>query len=412
MVRIQMDDVVAELGMQKFGRVRAYCSDTAQMGKWRDCGHGYVSNYNGLQVKIMAEGKKNAPKTRKKATFGRWLFRLFALIVALAIAMVIAGAWWLNEPLKMAQSTVEVEISQGATARNVAQTLVGAGVQTSPELLYQYFRWSGKARDIRAGSYEFKVGDTPRDVLQKLVLGQETLRTITFPEGITFAQLRERLNAAPDIKHDTADMHDAQLMEALGRPGVHPEGRFYPDTYTFSKGTSDLRILTRAMHLMDATLAQIWQERDDNLPLASQEDALILASIIEKETGKPQDRFMVAGVFINRLRQGMLLQTDPSVVYGLGGAYTGRITRSNLTTDTPYNTYTRVGLPPTPIALPGRDSLLAAVHPAKTAALYFVSRGDGSSHFSDSLSDHNRAVNHYIRGHAAAPRPSSEASGE
>ncbi|WP_339805953.1 endolytic transglycosylase MltG [Saezia sanguinis] len=359
----------------------------------------------------MAEQKATQKKKPRKPSFiGRLLSRLIMLAIVAGVALAAGAWWWIDAPVSMTQSAVEVEIAPGTSARAVAQTIVNAGVQTHPELLYQYFRWSGQARAIRAGSYEFTATDTPRSILEKLVLGAETYQTIVFVEGWTFAQIRQRLAQAPDIKHDTAQMTDAQIMEALGKPGVHPEGMFFPDTYTFSKGSSDLHILRRAMHMMDKTLEQVWQERDQGLPLKTPYEALILASIIEKETGRPQDRFMVAGVFTNRLNRGMLLQTDPTVVYGLGDSYTGRITRRNLDTDTPYNTYTRAGLTPTPIAMPGRDSLLAAVHPAKTSALYFVSRGDGSSHFSDSLNDHNRAVDHYIRGRSTPPRPSSTVS--
>lgn len=359
----------------------------------------------------MAEEKRANKKTPQKGSIiGRLFTSLLKLLVfAVFIGGVVigAGAWWLNNPVTVAHSPVEVEISSGTSPRGVVQAIVNAGVDVQPELLYQYFRWSGQSRDIRAGNYEFTAADTPYSILQKLLNGSEITRTIVFPEGITFAQIRQRLNDAPDIKHDTVNMTDAQIMEALGKPGQHPEGLFFPDTYVFSKGSSDLQILRRAMQHMESILDSVWQERDADVPLKTPYEALILASIIEKETGRPQDRFMVAGVFTNRLRRGMLLQTDPTVIYGLGDAYTGRITRRNLDTDTPYNTYTRMGLTPTPIAMPGKDSLLAAVHPAKTNALYFVSRGDGSSHFSNTLSDHNRAVDHYIRGRATPPRPSS-----
>ena len=187
-------------------------------------------------------------------------------------------------------------------------------------------------------------------------------------------------------------------MAALGRPGVAPEGRFFPDTYTYGKGSSDLAVLRRALHAMDRHLEAAWAQRAPDLPLKSADEALVLASIVEKETGRPEDRALVAGVFANRLRVGMLLQTDPTVIYGMGEKFDGNLRRRDLVTDTPFNTYTRPGLPPTPIAMPGKASLLAAVQPADTRALYFVARGDGSSQFSETLPEHNRAVNRYQRG--------------
>lgn len=359
----------------------------------------------------MTEEKKTTPhKPEKTPLIGRLLKKLILLAMLCAVIAGAAGAWWFQKwvdtPVTIVQPSVEVEIARGTSARNVVQAIVNAGVQVEPEVLYQYFRWSGQSRDIRAGYYEFTVADTPRTIAQKLVSGAEIVRTIVFPEGYTFAQMRQRLAESPDLKQDSASMTDAQIMETLGRPGQHPEGLFFPDTYTFSKGSSDLQVLKRAMQQMDAVLEQIWLERDADLPLKNSYEMLILASIIEKETGRPEDRFMVGGVFINRLNEGWKLQTDPTVVYGLGSAYTGRITRRNLDTDTPYNTYTRVGLTPTPIAMPGRDSLLAAAHPANTKAMFFVSRGDGSSHFSQNNRDHDRAVNHYIRG-SRTPPPAS-----
>jgi UPF0755 protein len=217
-------------------------------------------------------------------------------------------------------------------------------------------------------------------------------------EGWTFKQVRQALAKEELIKHDTAQATAEQIMEQLGRPGVHPEGRFFPDTYSYAKGSSDLALLRRALHAMDRKLEAAWALRAPDVPLKTPDEALILASIVEKETGRASDRPQIAGVFANRLRTGMLLQTDPTVIYGLGDRFDGNLRRRDLLADTPWNTYTRPGLPPTPIAMPGKAALLAAVQPASTRALYFVAKGDGSSHFSSSLDEHNRAVNRYQRG--------------
>ncbi|OGB81126.1 MAG: aminodeoxychorismate lyase, partial [Burkholderiales bacterium RIFOXYD2_FULL_59_8] len=280
----------------------------------------------------------------------------------------------------------------------VAQAAVESGVQTSPEMLYWWFRLSGQARQIKAGSYELETGLTPYRLLSKLTRGEEALRSVTLVEGWTFKQLRATLLKEEHLKPDSKGLDNAVIMEKLGQSGRHPEGRFYPDTYTYAKGSSDLKLLLRAMHAMDKHVAQAWQLRAADTPLKTPEDLLILASIVEKETGQVSDRAMVASVFNNRLRLGMMLQTDPTVIYGLGERFDGNLRRRDLLADTPWNTYTRTGLPPTPIAMPGKASLMAAAQPASSQALYFVARGDGSSQFSDSLDAHNRAVNKYQRG--------------
>lgn len=326
------------------------------------------------------------------------LRRLLLLCVLAALALVGAAAWWLHRPLTLATPTVELSVEPGMSPRAIAEAWVTAGVQTSPRLLYEWFRWSGQARRIRAGSYEVAAGTSPRALLEKMVLGDETLVTVRLIEGWTFRQFRAELARAEGLRADTAAMSDAQVMEALGRPGVHPEGRFFPDTYAYSRGSSDLAVLRRALHAMERRLAAAWEQRASDLPLRTPEEALILASIVEKETGLEADRGLVAGVFVNRLRIGMRLQTDPTVIYGLGASFDGNLRRRDLETDTPYNTYTRSGLPPTPIAMPGKRSLLAAVNPQPTRALYFVARGDGTSVFSETLAEHNRAVNRYQRG--------------
>jgi UPF0755 protein len=322
-------------------------------------------------------------------------------LAALALLAVIAtaglGAWWLNEPLTLAADSVEVSIELGTPPREIAQAWVQAGVQTSPTLLYEWFRWSGQSRKIRAGSYEIGPDTTPIALLNKMVRGDETLAVVRLIEGWTFQQFRAELAKADSLKPTTATLTDEQIMQALGAPGVAPEGRFHPDTYAYSKGSSDLAVLKRAYRAMQKRLDAAWQERAPDSPLQKPDDALVLASIVEKETGVGADRGRVAAVFVNRLRIGMPLQTDPTVIYGLGAAFDGNLRKRDLLADTPYNTYTRAGLPPTPIAMPGKASLLAALHPEPTKALYFVSRGDGSSEFSDTLADHNRAVNRYQR---------------
>lgn len=320
----------------------------------------------------------------------------FLLVLALALGGV--AFWWLNHDLPLTAATLDLSVEPGTTPRGVAQATVDSGVQTSPALLYWWFRLSGQARQIKAGSYALETGLTPYRLLAKLTRGDEALRSVTLVEGWTFKQVRAALLKAEHLKPDSKGLSDALIMEQLGLPGRHPEGRFYPDTYTYAKGSSDLKVLLRALHAMDKQLMQAWQARAVDTPLKTLEELLILASIIEKETGQPSDRPMVASVFSNRLRLGMMLQTDPAVIYGLGEGFDGNLRRRDLLADTPWNTYTRNGLPPTPIAMPGKASLLAAAKPANSRALYFVARGDGSSQFSDSLDAHNRAVNKFQRG--------------
>ena len=294
--------------------------------------------------------------------------------------------------------TTELEIEPGTTPLGVAREVVKSGIQTDARLLYAWFRLSGQDRKIKAGNYEIPAGTTPYELLQKLARGEESLRAITFVEGWTFRQMRAAMAKDEFLKQDTVALSEADIMTALGKPGVAAEGRFFPDTYTYAKGSSGLAVLKRAAHAMDRRLDQVWALRTADLPLKSPDEALILASIVEKETGTAADRGQIAGVFVNRLRVGMLLQTDPTVIYGMGEKFDGNLRRNDLRTDTPWNTYTRPGLPPTPIAMPGKAALMAAVQPAATKALYFVARGDGSSHFSATLDEHNRAVNRYQRG--------------
>ncbi|HEY8905396.1 MAG TPA: endolytic transglycosylase MltG [Rhodoferax sp.] len=318
------------------------------------------------------------------------------LVVILAAAG--TGLWWINQSLGLRTPVVDLSIEPGTSPRGVAQDAVDAGVQTSPQLLYWWFRLSGQARQIKAGSYELQGDITPRGLLSKLVRGEEALRAVTLVEGLTFKQFRQLLSKADQLTQDTQGLTPDLIMQKLDRPGLAPEGRFYPDTYTYTKGSSDLAVLKRALRAMDRHLDAAWQAHQSNTPLKNPNELLTLASIIEKETGRASDRPLVAAVFTNRLRIGMMLQTDPSVIYGLGDKFDGNLHRRDLQTDTPWNTYTRAGLPPTPISMPGKAALMAAAQPANSRALYFVARGDGSSQFSDTLEAHNRAVGQYQLG--------------
>ena len=337
----------------------------------------------------------------KPGTRGGVLLAVLALLAVLVLAAAAAAVTvylWIDRPLTLAGSSAELSIEPGATPKDIAQAWVNAGVRSEPRWLYEYFRWSGQARKIRAGSYEVETGVTPRLLLAKMVQGAETMEQVRVIEGWTLRQMRAALAQAPHLKQTSAVMTDEQLMAALGHPGVPAEGRFFPDTYFYSRGVSDLTVLKRAHQALQQRLQAVWAERSPGTPLKSTDELLILASIVEKETGSKADRGLVAGVFTNRLRIGMRLQTDPTVIYGLGERFDGNLRRRDLEADTPFNTYTRAGLPPTPIALPGQASLRAAIRPDATKALYFVSRGDGSSAFSESLEAHNRAVNKYQRG--------------
>ncbi len=330
-------------------------------------------------------------------SIARWGRTLILLLVVAALTLLATGWWWVQQPLTTANEVVEVSIEAGQTPREVAREWVQAGVQTSPWLLYQWFRWSGQSKQIRAGSYELRTGSTPQDLLRMLVRGDESLATVKLIEGWTFKRFRQELAAADGLKQTIQTLSDDAVMMELGMPGVPAEGRFFPDTYSYAKGSTDIAVLRRALRAMDRQLNAAWAARGAEVPLKSPQDALILASIVEKETGHEADRGLIAGVFSNRLRIGMPLQTDPSVIYGLGEKFDGNLRKVDLQTDTPFNTYTRRGLPPTPIAMPGKAALMAAVQPNPTKALYFVAKGDGTSAFSATLSEHNRAVNQYQR---------------
>jgi len=328
----------------------------------------------------------------------RLLFRLFSTLIFAAVLAGAAAVWWLYQPMQLRAPVLDLSIEPGTSPRGVAQAVADAGVDVSPVGLLWWFKVAGSAKQIKAGSYEIASGETPRTLLLKLTRGEETLRSLVLVEGWNFSQVRDALQHEAFIKLDSKGLSNDDIMARLGRPGTPAEGRFFPDTYSFAKGSSDLDLLRRALKAMDSKLAAAWNLRTPDIGLTSPEQALTLASLVEKETGKASDRPMIASVFHNRLRLGMLLQTDPTVIYGLGDKFDGNLHKRDLLTDTPWNTYTRAGLPPTPIAMPGQAALLAAVQPAKSRALYFVARGDGSSQFSDDLDAHNKAVNRYIRG--------------
>jgi len=330
----------------------------------------------------------------------RFFRTVFLLALLAAIGAAAAGWWWLQQPLRLPAnaSSVDLSIEPGTLPRAVAQAVRDAGVDVDPRLLFAWFRVSGEGHRIKAGSYELERGITPERLLDKLARGESSLRAVTLVEGWNWRQVRAALAKADGLRPDTARLADAEVMKLLGRPDVAPEGRFFPDTYTYAKGSSDVKVLQRALRAMDKRLAEAWAQRSPQSVLQTPEEALILASIVEKETGKAADRTLIAAVFQNRLRVGMPLQTDPTVIYGIGERFDGNLRKVDLQTDSPYNTYLRGGLTPTPIAMPGKASLLAAVQPAPGNFLYFVAKGDGSSHFSASLSEHNRAVNKYQRG--------------
>ena len=321
--------------------------------------------------------------------------RLLLLLAAAALAGAVYAAWYATTPVATGKLPLEFEIRPGTGFRGVARELEAAGVHAGTWRFEALARALGRAQSIKAGSYELVRPVTPLELLDKLTRGDVTQAEVKLIEGWTFRQIRAALNENPYLRHDTEGLDRAQIMARVGASETEPEGLFFPDTYLFAKGSSDLAVLRRSYRAMKRHLDQEWAEKDTTVPYRTPYEALIMASIIEKETGRPQDRGMIAGVLVNRLRIGMRLQTDPTVIYGLGASFDGNLTKAHLEKDGPYNTYTRAGLPPTPIDMPGLASLRAALRPAKTDALYYVSRGDGTSQFSRTLSDHNRAVTKY-----------------
>jgi UPF0755 protein len=320
---------------------------------------------------------------------------LFTLVVVAVLAAGGYAAWYAATPVAVANLPAEFDLPAGTTFRGAARLLEESGVAVGRLQFELLARALGRAQDVKAGSYELTAAPTPLQLLDKLTRGDVTQADVRFIEGWTIRQLRGALDANAFLRHDTQGVNDAQLLQKLGAREPHPEGLFFPDTYLFAKGTSDLHVLRRAYQAMQRRLAQEWQSRDPSVPYKSPYEALIMASIVEKETGRGEERDMIAGALVNRLRIGMLLQVDPTVIYGLGESFDGNLKKVHLLTDGPYNSYTRAGLPPTPIAATGIASLHAALRPAKTAALYYVARGDGTSAFSRTLEEHNRAVRKY-----------------
>jgi UPF0755 protein len=320
---------------------------------------------------------------------------LFALVVVGLLAAGGYSAWYAVTPVAASKLPAEFEIAPGMRLRAAAQRIEDAGVAVGRLRFELLARALGRAQDVKAGSYELSAAPTPLELLEKLTRGDVTQAEVRFIEGWTFRQMRAALDASPFVRHDIQGLGEVRILEKLGAPERLAEGLLFPDTYLFSKGASDLHVLRRAYQAMQRHLAREWETREPSLPYKSAYEALVMASIIEKETGRAAERDMIAGALVNRLRIGMLLQVDPTVIYGLGEAFNGNLKKIHLLTDGPYNTYTRAGLPPTPIAAPGLASLRAALRPAKTNALYYVARGDGSSEFSRTLDEHNRAVRKY-----------------
>jgi UPF0755 protein len=323
--------------------------------------------------------------------------KLLVTGVIVSVAAVAGFSYWAKSPLTTGGQAIEFSINPGSGVGAAAQQMAKAGVPVNAQLFNILARVTGQAGRIKAGSYELKPNTSPRGLLDQLVRGEFAQEAVTIVEGWTFKQMRAALAAHDRLRHDTVKLTDEELMKKISSEYTNPEGLFFPDTYLFAKGSSELAIYRQAHQAMLNHLKAAWETRDPSLPYKTPYEALTMASIIEKETGQKSERTMIAGVFVNRLRVGMMLQTDPAVIYGMGERFAGDIRKKDLQTDTPYNTYTRTGLPPTPISLPGIQSLAAALAPAKTEALYFVSRGDGTSQFSDNLNDHNRAVNQYQR---------------
>jgi UPF0755 protein len=322
------------------------------------------------------------------------------ITVGLVVAAIAGGgfAWWAQQPITADDTPgIDFTINKGSGATAAGQEIAGAGIPIQPMLFNMLARLTGKSGKLKAGTYELKPGTTPLRLIDQLVRGEFAQESLTIIEGWTFQQMRQAIAAHAGLKHDTADLSDKELMSRIDPDFKSPEGLFFPDTYLFAKGSSEMAIFRQAHAMLLQRLTEAWSKRAANLPYANAYEALTMASIVEKETGQKSERDMIAAVFVNRLRLGMLLQTDPTVIYGMGNKFDGNIRKRDLETDTPYNTYLRTGLPPTPISLPGVASLMAALAPAKSGALYFVARGNGTSKFSDNLTEHNRAVNQYQR---------------
>jgi UPF0755 protein len=326
------------------------------------------------------------------------LLRVLGLLLLLAGGLV--AAWVYSDWSRFAEAPLAIEpdaaplvVEQGTSFAGIVEQIRARQLSGADPLYWRALaERMGVAKALHAGEYALEPGLTPRALLARLARGEVVQRRFTIVEGWTFRELRAALAKDPLLAQETTALGDPEIMAKLGAPGLAPEGRFLPETYAWSRGDSDLDVLARAKEAMDRALAAAWEARAPDLPLKSAEEALVLASIVERETGMPDERARIAGVFVRRLKLGMLLQTDPTVIYGLGSAFTGNLTRAHLEADTPYNTYTRAGLPPTPIAMPGKAALAAATQPAPGNELYFVARGDGSHEFTSTLAAHNAAV--------------------
>ena len=320
----------------------------------------------------------------------------FWVLAAIAAALCAFGYWtYAFAPLEQAQPELRVTIERGSSLRAIAAGLAAQGLTVNEPLFWAAARVRGDAGRLKAGTYQIRSPSTLRELLDRMVRGDVLLAQVRFIEGWTFAQMRSAIDQQPNLRHDTAGISETELLALIGADEKRAEGLFLPDTYHFAAATSDLEIFRHAYRELRQELDAAWEARATELPYTDSYQALILASIVEKETGVDAERPKVAAVFVNRLRRGMALQSDPTTIYGLGAKFNGNLRKVDLLTDTPYNTYTRSGLTPTPIALPGRASIRAALNPAPISALYFVSRGDGTSEFSDDLASHNRAVTRY-----------------
>ncbi|NOX75791.1 MAG: endolytic transglycosylase MltG [Gammaproteobacteria bacterium] len=335
---------------------------------------------------------------------------LFKLVGLLVLTGSLYGAWvamdyrvFVSDPLDFGEHGLRYEVKPGTTLTRIANDLQKRGAINTAAYLVWLGKFEGTANTIKAGEYRFDTGITPERLLEQIVNGETLQYALTIVEGWNFRQLMDAVHSNEYLLHTLSDYSDTEIMEQLGHPGEFPEGRFLPDTYHFPRLTTDVAFLQRAYNAMQHLLAVQWPERTDNVELKVPYEALILASIVEKETSLPSERKQIAGVFNRRLQKRMRLQTDPTVIYGLGRAYDGNIRRRDLRKDTPYNTYLRKGLPPTPIAMPGRDAVIAALNPKPGEELYFVARGDGSHQFSASLKAHNAAVVEYQLGGRSRP---------
>lgn len=335
---------------------------------------------------------------------------LLKVVVLLALAAAFLGLWFwhdyqsaLRDPLAIGEEAALYTVEPGANFSGVARDIRTRGWWNhAARYFVLHVRARAMANKLKNGEYRIEPAMSIDQLIDLLVSGKTVQHAVTIVEGWTFAQVRQALEQSPVLEQTLRGLDDAAVMERLGHPGIHPEGRFFPDTYYVTRGTTDAELLKRAYTSMDELLSKLWAQRTGDQPYTNADEALIMASIVEKETAVPAERPLIASVFVQRLKRGMKLQTDPTVIYGLGSTFDGNLRHKDLANDTPYNTYTRSGLPPTPISIPGKESIVAALQPADSEALYFVARGDGSHEFSGTLEEHNRAVARYQSGGGAA----------